>query len=210
MGRPKFSRVIASGSGPPRWPVSRASIAGELVGRELEVEDVEVLRDPLWLRRLRDHRTAPLQVPAQHHLRRGLVMGLGDATDHRVLQGAGVVTVAVEGDAADRGPGLGEDALLAVEGLHLRLGEVGVDLDLVHGRHDLGVVEGCSEVVDHEVADANGADLAVGEQRLQGPVGLQGRLEVRRQRLVQDQGIDLLDTELAGAFSNPCSVFSYP
>jgi hypothetical protein len=26
MGRPKASRVIASGSGPPRWPVSRASI----------------------------------------------------------------------------------------------------------------------------------------------------------------------------------------
>jgi hypothetical protein len=39
----------------------------------------------------------------------------------------------------------------------------------------------------------------VREQRLQGPVGLQGRFEVRWQRLVQDQQVDLVDSKLAGA-----------
>ena len=50
-----------------------------------------------------------------------------------------VLAVAVEGDAADRRPGLGEDAVLGAEGLHLGLLEVGVDLDLVDRRHDRGV-----------------------------------------------------------------------
>ena len=42
-------------------------------------------------------------------------------------------------------------------------------------------------------------DFAVSEQRLQRPVGLQGRLERRRQRLMQDQQVDPVDAELAGA-----------
>ena len=54
-------------------------------------------------------------------------------------------------------------------------------------------------MLDHEVADPDRADLAVGEQRLQRAVGLQGPVERRRQRLVQDQQVDLLDAELAGA-----------
>jgi hypothetical protein len=54
-------------------------------------------------------------------------------------------------------------------------------------------------VLDHEVADTDRADLAVSEQRLQGLVGIQGPVERRRQRLVQDQQVDLVDTELAGA-----------
>jgi hypothetical protein len=49
-----------------------------------------------------------------------------------------VLPVAVEGDAADRGPGLGQDAVLGVEGLHLSLLEVGVDLDLVDCRDHAG------------------------------------------------------------------------
>ena len=41
--------------------------------------------------------------------------------------------------------------------------------------------------------------LPVVEQRLQRPVGLQGLVEGRGQRLVQDQQVDLVDAELAGA-----------
>ena len=74
-----------------------------------------------------------------------------------------------------------------------------MDLDLVDCRHHGGAIKHRGEVVDHEVADPDRSDLPVGEQRLQGPVRLQGRLEVRRQRLVQDQQIDLVDPELAGA-----------
>ena len=75
---------------------------GQLVGGELEVEDVEVLGDAVRLGRLRDDRAALLQVPAQHDLGRGLAVRLGDLADDRVLEGAGVLAVAVEGDAADR------------------------------------------------------------------------------------------------------------
>jgi hypothetical protein len=48
-------------------------------------------------------------------------------------------------------------------------------------------------VLDHEVADPDRADLAVSEQRLQGTVGLQGLVERRGKRLVQDQQVDVLD-----------------
>ena len=89
--------------------------------------------------------------------------------------------------------------MLGAEVLHLSLREVGVDLDLVDRRHHRGAVEERREVVDIEVADPDRADLAVGEQRLQGTVGLQGPVERRRQRLVQDQQVDLVDAELTGA-----------
>jgi hypothetical protein len=48
-----------------------------------------------------------------------------------------------------------------VERLHLGLLEVGVQLDLVDGGHDLCHVKQIREVLDHEVADADGAYLAV-------------------------------------------------
>src|SRR3954462_12632113 len=75
---------------------------GELVAGQLEVEDVDVLGDAVRLGRLGDDRAAVLQAPAQHDLGRCLAVGLGDLDDDRVLQGAGVLAVAVEGDAADR------------------------------------------------------------------------------------------------------------
>jgi carbonic anhydrase/acetyltransferase-like protein (isoleucine patch superfamily) len=107
-------------------------------GGELEVEHVEVLGDPFGPYRLRDRGAAFLQVPADHHLRRGLAVGGGDRSDGRVVEGAGPGT-AVAGDAADRRPGLGEDAVAGVRGLHGRLGEVRVHLDLVDRGHHRSV-----------------------------------------------------------------------
>jgi hypothetical protein len=57
-----------------------------------------------------------------------------------------------------------------------------LDLDLVDRRHDVGLVEQRREVLDHKVADPDGADLAVGEQLLQRPVRLQF-LRTRRARV---------------------------
>jgi hypothetical protein len=54
-------------------------------------------------------------------------------------------------------------------------------------------------VVDHEVADPDGPDLAVLEQRLERAVRLQGLVEVRRECLVQDQQLDPVVAELGGA-----------
>jgi hypothetical protein len=114
-----------------------------------------------------------------------------------------VRAVAVERDAADRRPRLGEDAVLDAEGLDVRLGEVRMLLDLVDRGDDRGPVEQSGEVVDHEVADADGADLAVGQERLERSVGLEGHVEVRGQRLVQDEQVDLVDAELGGALLEP-------
>ncbi len=88
--------------------------------------------------------------------------------------------------------------MLGVEVLHRVLLEVRVQLDLVHGGHHRRHVQQPGQVVDHEVGDPDGADLAVGQQGLQRPVGRQGLVELRRQRLVQDQQVDLVDAELAG------------
>src|SRR4029079_18086309 len=58
----------------------------EIPVRELEVEHVDVLGDAVWCRGLGDSGASLLQVPAQHHLGRGLAVRLGDAADHRVLK----------------------------------------------------------------------------------------------------------------------------
>ena len=55
------------------------------------------------------------------------------------------------------------------------------------------------EVVGHEVADPDGADLAVGQERLQRLVGLDGEGELAREGLVQDQQVDPVDAEFARA-----------
>ncbi len=67
-----------------------------------------------------------LQVPAQDHLGRRTPDLLGDVGDQRV---ADVVI------AAQRAPGLGEDAVLVVEGAQVRAGVAGMHLDLVHRRN---------------------------------------------------------------------------
>ena len=67
--------------------------------------------------------------------------------------------------------------MLGAEGLDLALREVGVLLDLIDSGDDRGAVEQRGEVVDHEVADADRADLAVGQQRLERPVGLERPVE---------------------------------
>jgi hypothetical protein len=126
IGMPKASRVMSAGSGPPRLPVSSASDRRQLVSGELEVEHVEVLGDAVSLGRLRDGRATLLQVPAEHDLRRALGVRLGDPEDDPVLERAGVrATLAVEGDAADGRPSLGQDAVLSVQRLDLALLEVG-------------------------------------------------------------------------------------
>jgi hypothetical protein len=53
-----------------------------------EVEHVEVLGNSLRAGRLRDRGTLPLQVSAQHHLRRCLAVRLADAGDGRVVEGS--------------------------------------------------------------------------------------------------------------------------
>src|ERR1700733_15102039 len=75
---------------------------GHLVGGQLEVEHVDVLGDAAGLGGLGNDRAAVLQTPAQHHLGQGLPVRAGDVCDDRVLGGAAMAAVTVEGDPADR------------------------------------------------------------------------------------------------------------
>ena len=65
-------------------------------------------------------------------------------------------------------------------------------------------------MLDHEVADPDRADLAVSEQTLQRAVCPQRSVERRRQRLVEDQQVDLVDAKLAGALLEPVQSFVVP
>lgn len=62
-----------------------------------------------------------------------------------------------------------------------------------------------------EVADADCADSARGKQRLQRLGGSNGQIEVRRERLMEDeQEVDLADTELGGALVDRVYGFLIP
>jgi O-acetylserine/cysteine efflux transporter len=69
----------------PHAPVQRGDHL-VVVGGELEVEDADVLPDPGRGDRLGEHDVAALDVPAQHHLGRGLAGPLGDRHDLRVAE----------------------------------------------------------------------------------------------------------------------------
>src|SRR5437764_7776352 len=85
-----------------------------------------------------------------------------------------------------------------------------MDLDLIDRRHHRAPIEERRKVLDHEVTDPDRADLAVSEQTLQRAVCPQRSVERRRQRLVEDQQVDLIDTELAGALLEAAQSFVIP
>src|SRR5207244_8563514 len=77
--------VTALRPSPPRWnnSVAPSRVAehvelGDLVVRELEPEHVEVLGDPVGIRRLGDDDDVVLEVPADHDLRRRDAVSAGD------------------------------------------------------------------------------------------------------------------------------------
>jgi hypothetical protein len=56
-------------------------------------------------------------------------------------------------------------------------------------------------VLGHEVAHPYGAHLAVAEECLERPVGVEGAVEGRGQCVMQEQQVDLADAQLAGALA---------
>src|SRR3984893_10097029 len=98
----------------------------------------------------------------------------------------------------------------AREFLHFPLGEVRMDLDLIDRRHYLAATKERREVLDHEIADADRTDLAISEQGLQSAIGLQGSIKRRRQCLVEEQQVDLVDAKLAGALLEAVQSFVVP
>ncbi len=58
-------------------------------------------------------------------------------------------------------------------------------------------------MLGHEVAYSDGAHLAIGEELLERSVGVEGAIEFRGNRLMEDQEVELLDPQLAGALFEP-------
>src|SRR5437773_10961305 len=102
ISRPNASMVIASGSGPPRRPVSRASI--ELISSVDSSKSNTSMFSAIRLGLVDFGMTErPCCKPQRkHHLGWALAVGGGDVSNDRVFEGAAVAPVAVEGDAADR------------------------------------------------------------------------------------------------------------
>src|SRR5699024_1049563 len=90
--------------------------------------------------------------------------------------------------------------MLTVSLLNATLAEVGVDLDLVDRRYDIGVSQQPLQVLGHKVADPNCSDLPFGQEGFQAAVSGQGALEFLWERLVKDKQIDHIDAEFASTF----------
>ena len=88
--------------------------------------------------------------------------------------------------------------MFAVQRLQRLLLEVGVQLDLVDRRHHRGFRQQPLQHLGHEVAHADGAHAAVGQQLFQRLVRAEGAIELAGQRLVQDQQVDVIHAQLAG------------
>src|SRR4051794_29223619 len=121
----------------------------DLVARELEVPELEVLLDALRSDRLGEHDVADLDVPAQHDLPGRPAVSLGDLGDHGVVEHLAL---------GQRAPRLGDDAQLLVLAPQLTLLQVGMELDLVDRRRLAGLVDDPVEVVGLEVRHTDGAD----------------------------------------------------
>src|SRR3954451_19815291 len=106
--------------GPARLALVERRDLVDVLGSELEVEELEVLADARGRGRLREHDAPALQVPAQDDLGRGAIEPRGDAGDHRVVEDVAL---------GDRRPRLGRDPVRLAVRPDVLVEEVGVQLD---------------------------------------------------------------------------------
>lgn len=124
---------------------------GEVLGRQGEAEGLHVGLDAVGRQRLGQDDVAARGAPVEQDLGRRLAVLLGDLDDARVLQ-----LVA----ARQRRVRLNGDAVLAAHLDEVLTLAERVHLDLVDGRHNLGLGQQLVQVRGAEVGDADGSDLA--------------------------------------------------
>ena len=132
----------------------------------------------------------------------GLAVPLRDAGDDRIgerVPAASASDGRVDVHTAERRPRLRRDAARGVDRAQRRLVVVGVDLDLVDGRHDREPRQHGLEVRRAEVGHADGPHAPLVEQPLERPIGVDGRVEVLGQWLVEQVQVHVSRPELAGA-----------
>ena len=145
-------------------------------------------------RRLGDGNGTDLVVPPEDHLRRGAAVRRGDCGDIRIVEHLRV--------GAERAVRLGHDAALVVPCAELRLVELRVQLDLVHGGPDARALDDLVDLGGGEVRDPNRPRLplrAQVDQRLP-------RLDVpadRRQRPVDEVQVDVVEAKAGQALVEP-------
>lgn len=172
----KVGRVIK-----PQALVQRRD-ALDLVGREVKVGRVQVLRQPLLAVALGDDDDAALRRPPQQDLRRRFAVLLGDAGHGLVLEEwpdveSALVLELEEALRAEGRVGRHGDAVLLAHLDEARLDEVGVMLDLVDGGWDTRVAEDVVEQGRVEVRHTDGTEDPVwvvlgDDERLEGLPGL--------------------------------------
>ena len=121
-----------------------------------------------------------------------------DVQQRRVIEGA-LLTTAVGRNPANGRPRLRQDAVRGMEPLQGRLLKVRMDLDLVHGGHDRGRGKQTLEMVGHEIVDADRSYRSACKQRLERAIRVERLIEAARQRLMQEQQVDLVDAQLGSA-----------
>ncbi|KFJ06279.1 TonB-dependent receptor [Bifidobacterium tsurumiense] len=157
-----------------------------IVFAELKVEDVEVLTYSLRICRLRKGHNPALKLPAEHDLRHGLAVLLGDINQNWIAED--IVVALCKGS-----PALGHDSLGCLVCLLFLFLMEHVELDLVHRRDDIIENRKVCDLIFFEIGDTNRADLPCLVQLFQGspcPEGIP-------YRLVKQIQIDVIQTELS-------------
>jgi len=174
----------------------------DLFRRELEVEHIDVLGEPFVPARLWDRGHATLDVPTEDHLRSGLAILLGNSANDGIVERV-VDGIRVGGpvalDAADRGPALGQHAVLRIGGPHAFLHEVGVQLHLVERRRHFAAFDQAGEMVWIEIAHPDRANSAIGQKLLECSPCRERAFEFPRERKVQKIEIEVVQAELQQA-----------
>lgn len=153
---------------------------------KLEVEALEVALDAGGGQALGQDNVAAGGVPVEQDLSRSLAVLGGNGANGGVLE---LVT------PGQRGVSLDLDAVLLAElDKRLALAE-GVNLNLVDGGDNLGVVDEALELGSTEVGNTNGADLAETLSSFQGAPALQALLLIVRGRVDQVQ-VEVVKTKL--------------
>ena len=143
---------------------------GHLGVAELEIEDIDVRRDPFRGDRLGDHHIAGLQVPADDHLGRRFAVRRRDFGECGIFQQIAL---------GQRTPGLGVDAVRLAESSQFTLLQVRVQFDLVDRRNRAAEIDELLQVVLLEVGDANRFRFAGSVDLLESPPGVGVQIVVR-------------------------------
>ena len=156
--------------------------------RQLEIENRDILLQPLHLAGARNDAEAALHEKAQRDLRRALAMPLADGREHAVIRQSAPRHRAISDHA---------NAVLFARRDHLALVEIGMHLDLVAGDRLAGELHRLIEQRDGEIRHADVTRAALFLHLAQRADGVGERHLLARP--MQQQKIDMIELHLGEA-----------